>query len=254
MRASWLPGHRSGPRRAPAQGTMADLPLAGKVSVVTGSGRRTGRVIALRLAGDGASVVLASRTAREIEAVAGEIRAAGGEALPVPTDVTSEEDAARLAREAVDAYGRLDHLVNAAGVFLPGPFPDYPLANWRLTLDTYLTGPFLCSQAAVREMAPRGSGHIVNISSTLIDMHLPGFEAYNAAKSGLVGFSQTLAASLRPLGIKVSVITPGAINATGAEADPGTKLEMEDVADAVSYLLRQPDHVHVPHISLRTVE
>lgn len=235
---------------------MADEqgPLAGTVSLVTGSGRRTGRVIAHRLAAAGARVVLAARTTGEIDSVAEEIREAGGDALPLPTDVTSEEQVEAALDRIGEECGRLDHLVNAAGVYLTGDFLEYTLEDWRLTLDTYLTAPFLCSRAAARRMRDTGGGHVINISSLLVEMAPPGFEAYNAAKAGIEGFSRSLAKSLRPHGIKVSVVVPGAINAAGGESDPRNLLEMEDVADIILYLLTLPPHVHIPEVGLRTVE
>jgi NAD(P)-dependent dehydrogenase (short-subunit alcohol dehydrogenase family) len=229
-------------------------PLAGKVSLVTGSGRRTGRAIAERLARAGASVVLAARSEDEIEAAANAISSNGGQALAAAADITREEDAERLVAQAVERFGRLDHLVNAAGVYLTGPFTEFPLEDWRRTLDTYLTGAFLCCRAAARRMTGLGRGHIVNISSTMVEMALPGFEAYSAAKAGVEAFSGCLAASLAPHGVKVSVLVPGAIDAAGEGPDPERKLEREDVARAVLDLLTLPDHVHVPTLTLRTVK
>lgn len=233
---------------------MSEGPLQGKVSVVTGSGRRTGRVIAQQLASAGARVALVSRSEQELNSVAREIRDGGGDAMVVPADVTSEKQCRNMVEQILDRYGRVDHLVNAAGVYLTGPFDSYSVEDWNQTLATYLTAPFLCCQAVAAPMREAGSGNIVNISSLLVEMALPGFEAYCAAKGGLEAFSRTLSSTLQPDGIKVSVLIPGAINAAGKEPDLQKMLEPSDVADAVLYLLQLPDHVHVPELILRTMQ
>lgn len=233
---------------------MSSPSIQGKVSLITGAGRRTGRALALRLAQSGCKVALLSRTTEDLEAASREIKAAGGEVLVQEADVTSEEDCRRAVAAVLERWGRLDHLINAAGVYLTGSFHTFPVEDWSRTLDTYLTGPFLCCRAALEALKEGEGGHIINFSSLLVEMALPGFEAYCAAKGGLEAFSRTLANSLRSEGVKVSVIVPGAINAGGQEPNLEKMLEREDIAEAVLYLLRLPSHVHVPQMTLRTAQ
>ncbi len=233
---------------------MNERPLTGKVSVVTGSGRRTGRIIAQQLAAAGCKVALVSRSERELKSVAEEIRDEGGEVLVLPTDVTSEKETQEMVANTLDAYGQIDHLINAAGVYLTGPIDHFSLEDWNKTLSTYLTAPFLCCKAVAEPMRKAKSGHILNISSMLVSMAPPGFEAYCGAKGGLEAFSRSIANSLQVDGIKVSVLVPGAINAAEHEPDLEKMLEPIDVADAVLYMLQLPDHVYVPELILRTMQ
>jgi NAD(P)-dependent dehydrogenase (short-subunit alcohol dehydrogenase family) len=137
--------------------------LKGKAAIVTGGGRGIGRATALALAQDGAAVVLAARTGAEIEAVAGEIRTAGGRALPVRCDVTDEGAVSALVDAALGDLLRIDILVNNAGFALPGrPILETPLADWERILRVNLTGPFLCAKAVLPAMIRQ---KIINVAS-----------------------------------------------------------------------------------------
>jgi NAD(P)-dependent dehydrogenase (short-subunit alcohol dehydrogenase family) len=223
------------------------------VVIVTGAGRGTGRVIARALASEGARVVLCARTATEVEATVAEIRAEGGQAKAVVGDIREEATAQALAQRALDHFGRIDTLVNNAGIGGSGPVETLALADWRATLETNLTGAFLCTRAVLPTMRQRGAGHILMISSGAGKQGYANMSAYCASKFGLMGFAQALAQEVGDVGIKVCTLTPGSIltDFSGHAPRPGAKyLAPEDVAEAILYLLAQSDRAWTQEMSL----
>jgi 3-oxoacyl-[acyl-carrier protein] reductase len=189
--------------------------FAGKVVVVTGAGKGIGRGIARGFADQGAAVVLCGRTRSAIDEVAAEIAAAGGEALAVPADVSSSSAVSTLVETAVERHGRLDVLVNNAGIYLTAPVVEMSEADWDLTIAIDLKGVFLCSQAAARRMVPRRCGRIINITSIAqVRGGTPGHAHYGAAKAGVGALTKTLAKELGPFGITVNCVAPGLIDDT----------------------------------------
>jgi NAD(P)-dependent dehydrogenase (short-subunit alcohol dehydrogenase family) len=182
--------------------------LAEKVAVVTGAGRGIGRAIALAYAREGARVVLAGRTRDQLEGVAKE---AGQNTLVQTADVCDPESVTMLFEQAVMAFGRLDILVNNAGVGFAKPTEDLPLEDWLRVINTNLTGPFLCAQAAGRIMLQQGSGRIINMASLTSLAGLPMRAAYGASKGGLMALTQSLAVEWGPRGLRVNAIAPGYI-------------------------------------------
>jgi 3-oxoacyl-[acyl-carrier protein] reductase len=192
---------------------MADF--AGKVVVVTGAGKGIGRGIARGFAEQGATVVLCGRTRSAIDRVAEDIAAAGGQAFAVPADVSSAADVGALVDAVVDRHGRLDVLVNNAGIYLTAPVVEMTEADWDLTIAIDLKGVFLCSQAAARRMVPRRWGRIINITSIAqVRGGTPGHAHYGAAKAGVGALTKTLAKELGPFGITVNCVAPGLIEDT----------------------------------------
>ncbi len=188
------------------------MKLKDRVAIVTGGGRGLGREMALAFAEEGADLVLAARTQSEIEAVAQEVRALGRKALPIPTDVSMEEQANRMVQKTIDEFGRIDILVNNAG----GSFNtrgillrDLSLDTWRQVLDINLTGTFLCSRAVLKYMMPRRSGVIINIITGQGITQQAGRAAYWAAKSGQEGLTQAMGRELAPFNIRVNALNPG---------------------------------------------
>ena len=183
--------------------------LAGRVAMVTGAGRGIGRGIALGYAHEGADLVLLSRTEAELAQVAMEARAAGVEALVATADV--RDDAA--VRAAVDAavmqFGRVDVLVNAAGIPMVSPTTELPLESWQRAIDINLTGTFLCCQAVGRVMIAQERGAIINIGSIHSFQGIPMRAAYAASKGGVLQFTRSLAVEWAPLGVRVNMIAPG---------------------------------------------
>ncbi len=222
--------------------------LEDKVAIVTGASRGAGRAIALALAHEGARVVAVARTRADLDRLAEEINAADGVCAPLDANIANPADARRIAAHALDRFGRIDVLVNNAGVGGPmSSVEDTPVEEWQRTLDVNLTGPFLCSQAVLPAMKEQRSGHIMMISSGAGKQGYPNMAAYCASKFGLHGLAQSLAAEVSDLNIRVTTILPGSIAETnfsgqrkGWTPRPGAKyLRPEDIADAILFLLQQ---------------
>jgi 3-oxoacyl-[acyl-carrier protein] reductase len=208
--------------------------LAGQVALVTGGGRGIGRAVALAMAAEGAAVVLSARTAKEIDQVAGEIGAA---ALAVPADVRDPAQIDALVARALDAHGQIDVLVTAAGVATFGPVVDSAPEAWDAMQAVNLRGAYLCCRAALPSMIDRRRGTIINVGSVVTTRTLPGSAAYTASKYGLLGFSRVLAEEARPHGVRVGIITAGAVDtplwdAIEAPPDRARMLRPEQVAEA----------------------
>ena len=194
--------------------------LAGQVAVVTGAGRGIGRAVAATFAREGAFVVLAARSAREIASVQRDIEAAGGRALAVATDVRQEPAVAALVTRALAEGGRIDCLVTAAGMAAFGPVADAKTADWDQLMAVNLRGVFLCCRAVLPAMTAQRRGTIINIGSVVTSRTLPGSGGYTAAKYGLLGFSRVLAEEMRAHGVRVGVLSAGATDTPLWDAVP----------------------------------
>ncbi len=199
--------------------------------MVTGGGRGIGRASALALAASGAKLVLAARS--ELGEVAREIRGAGGTALTVKTDVRSPGQVEHLFRRAVDVFGRIDILVNSAGVALLKRFEDTTEEEWDMIIDTNLKGVFLCCQQAVKTMEKNGV--IINISSGAGKTGLPGLSVYCASKFGVIGLTEALA---RETPLRVYALCPGGVNTRMhreifPHENPANLLQPETVAQKI---------------------
>ena len=206
--------------RAPNPGAPAPRPLAGQTAVVTGSSSGLGRAVAVRLAVAGANVVVNYVGGAEAaRAVAAEIEAAGGAALPVRADVSQEAEVQAMFRAAVEAFGTVHILVNNAGLQRDAPIDAMTLADWNRVIDVNLTGQFLCAREAVREFKRRGMqpelsralGKIVCMSSVHEVIPWAGHANYAASKGGVSLLMKTLAQELAPSRVRVNSIAPGAI-------------------------------------------
>jgi NAD(P)-dependent dehydrogenase (short-subunit alcohol dehydrogenase family) len=187
--------------------------LAGKTAIVTGASRGLGKGIALVLAEHGANVVVNYHSAAACaEEVCAQVEALGGKALAVQADVSMEADVAKLMAAAKERFGSVDILVNNAGTTRAQEIFDTTLDDWEFIIKTNLTSCFLCSKAAMDVMREQGSGRIVNISSIVGHRGaLFGHVHYAATKSGMFGFTKTLARTAAPLGITVNCVAPGII-------------------------------------------
>lgn len=188
-------------------------PLAGKVAIVTGSSRNIGRAIALRLVHEGAAVVISGNSKpAQVDAVVDEIRAAGGQAAGCVADIATEAGAQRLIDTAIQAFGRLDILVNNAAVRQEAGLANTSLAEWHRILGIILDGAFLCSRAAQPHLAASGVGAIVNIGGMTGSSGAKARVHVVTAKAGLIGMTKALAWDLAADGITVNLVSPGMVH------------------------------------------
>ncbi|MDF3837948.1 SDR family oxidoreductase [Cupriavidus basilensis] len=188
--------------------------LSGKVAIVTGASSGIGRATARLFAAEGAKVIVGARRADELEALAAEIRADGGDAAALAGDVRAERYAEALVALAVERYGRLDIAFNNAGTLgESGPSTEVSEAGWNDTIAINLTGAFLGAKHQIAQMLKHGGGSVV-FTSTFVGytFAFPGVAAYAASKSGLIGLTQALAAEFGPQGVRVNAILPGAVD------------------------------------------
>ena len=211
--------------------------LTGKVALVTGASSGIGKASALALALQGAKVVAAARRMDKLTALAAEIKSHGKEALAVAMDVTKKSDIDKAVTETVKTFGRLDILLNNAGIAEFAPFLEMTEAQWDKTIDTNLKGYFLVAQAAAREMAKNKWGRIIMISSIAsagVGVGFPQIVQYCASKGGVIGLVESMADELAPMGILVNAIGPGVIESEMTEG------MLKDPKQAEALLSRAP--------------
>ena len=196
----------------------------GKSVIVTGAGRGIGQATAERFAAEGADVTLVGRSSGPLEDVAAGIHQAGGLATPHSCDVRSGDDADAAVAAVVARTGKLDVLVNNAGIDDDTPFVDIDRDRWADVVATNLTGPFLMSQAAARAMRETGGGVILHNASIDASGGDGPFAAYNAAKAGLLGLNRTMALELAQYGIRSNCVSPGFTHTAMTESAVGPKL------------------------------
>lgn len=182
--------------------------LEGKVAVVTGAGRGLGRTMALALAAAGADVVCSARSSDEIESAAEEIRALGRRALAIPADITVPDACEHLAAAAEEGLGPVDILVNNAGINIRKPVLDLSVEEYRRVLGTNLEGYFLCARAFGKGMVERGRGKVINISSIMGRVALPGQAAYASSKGAVEQLTKVLALEWAPHNVQVNALAP----------------------------------------------
>jgi NAD(P)-dependent dehydrogenase (short-subunit alcohol dehydrogenase family) len=188
------------------------MELQDKIAVITGGGRGIGRVIALAYAREGANLVLASRSKESLEETRAMVEDLGRKALVVPTDIRQEESVQNLAEQTLSHYCRIDILVNNSGITGPTtPLWNITLAEWEETFAVNVTGAYLCCRAFLPGMIEQRSGSIIMISSMTGKRPLYGRTPYAGTKLALVGIARTLAWEVGPYGIRVNVISPGAV-------------------------------------------
>jgi len=229
--------------------------LNGKIALVTGGGRGIGAAIAIKLASLGATTITCGRTLARLQHTAGQIRSAGGQSEAMSCDVADWNSVAALAERIQKTFGRLDILINNAGVgWFGGPLHTMPAEKWDAIFNTNLRGVFHMVRAFAPMLVAAGGGDIINISSIASKNALPNGAAYSASKWGLNGLTYSVAEELRGNNIRVSVICPGSTHTEfspheGKNADK--MLIAEDVAHAVEMLVTSRAQAFVSEVILR---
>jgi NADP-dependent 3-hydroxy acid dehydrogenase YdfG len=242
--------------------------LDGTVALVTGASSGIGEATARALAEQGAKVAVAARRKERLDALAGEI-----DGLAIETDVTDQEQAKRAVQQTVDELGRLDTLINNAGVMLLGPAVGAPTEEWDRMIDLNLKGLLYCADAAVPHLiaatkdGPRGVADMVNISSVAGRVAREGSGVYNLTKWGVGAFSESLRQELSGRNVRVSLVEPGAVDteltdhlreevreATKERFEGIERLEAGDIAEAISYVVTRPRRVAVNEILIRPTD
>ena len=245
--------------------------LEGTVALVTGASSGIGAATARRLGATGAAVALAARREDRLEALAAEIVDAGGTALVIECDVTKQEEASEAVERTVSELGRLDTLVNNAGVMLLGPAVDAPLSEWQQMVELNVLGLLYCAHAATPHLlraaddGPRHVADMVNLSSVAGRVARNGNGVYSLTKHGVGAFSESLRQELTKRYVRVSLVEPGATATELASHNRAEVLEniksqfgqtmaAEDIADAIAYIVTRPRHVAINEILIRPTE
>ena len=230
--------------------------LLDKVALVTGASRGIGRSIAEAVGAEGAHVALAARSNVDLTEVAGTIREGGSKALALTCDLTQQQDIENTVQSTLDEFGRVDILINNAGIGLRGKVDELAVEKWDEMMAVNLRAVFLMTRTVVPPMRSQGGGHIINISSVAGLVGNPGLSAYNASKFGLMGFSESTMLELRHDRIQVTSSCPGSTDSYfgGAEmGNPGreTFLTVEDVSHAVVEVLVTAPNALISQVHIR---
>ena len=242
--------------------------LQGRVALVTGASSGIGEATALALGRAGARVAIAARRRERLEGVSRRIAELRSEALVLEADVARERDAESVVARTVERFGRLDILINNAGVMLLSPVDRARVDDWRRMLELNLLGLMVATRAALPHMRRQKDGHVVNISSTAGRVANPDASVYAATKFGVGAFSEALRREVYRDNVRVTIIAPGAVATELRDhvPDPDTReridtwarsmrqLQSEDVAAAILYAVSQPPHVNVNEILLRPTD
>jgi NADP-dependent 3-hydroxy acid dehydrogenase YdfG len=246
--------------------------LAGTVALVTGASSGIGEATARRLAERGAAVAMIARRGERLEALASEIADGGGTALPIEADVSERDQAEVAVSQAVEELGRLDVLVNNAGVMLLGPMLEAPVEEWERMVEVNLLGLMYAAKAALPHLlaaaeSERGVADMVNISSVAGRIARRNSGVYNATKFGVGAFSESLRQEVTKRHVRIALVEPGAV-ATELQSHNRPEirgelekrfenmelLQAEDVADAIEYVVTRPPHMAVNEMLVRPTE
>lgn len=232
------------------------LDLTGKVALVTGSTKGIGLAIAESLVEAGASVVVSARTQDDVDRVSGRLAAgATGTVLGIACDVADPEACRHLVDQTAQRLGRLDILINNAGLGIFKSIEEMTWDEWRAQIDVNLGGVWACSKAAIPYLKANGGSWIINIGSLASRNTFASGTGYNASKFGLLGMTEATMLDVRNHGIRVSIVMPGSVNTYFGDREPADerdwRLQPEDCALAVMQLLAYPEGAHVSRVEMR---
>jgi NADP-dependent 3-hydroxy acid dehydrogenase YdfG len=247
--------------------------LSGTVALVTGASSGIGEATASELAGRGAAVAIAARRKDRLDELAGQIEAAGGRALVLETDITDRDQAEAAVQETVATLGRLDTLINNAGMMLLGPVQDAPIDEWERMIAINVNGLLYCAHAALPHLlaaaqdGPRRVADVVNISSVAGRVARSGSGVYNLTKHGVGAFSESLRQEVTARHVRVSLVEPGAV---GTELSSHNRPEIreqiqqrfgeverlrsQDIAETISFIVTRPRHMAINEVLVRPTE
>mgnify|MGYP003638634204 CR=1 FL=1 len=242
--------------------------LAGKVALVTGASSGIGEAAARSLAAAGAQVVVSARRAQKLDALVAEIGDNGGKAAALAGDVSREEDAFSMIEDTIEKFGRIDILVNSAGIIDAGGLENLSIDQWQRVIDVNLMGTIYTCKAALPQMKAQGEGDIINLSSTAGRRAAGLMGAYSTSKFGLTGFTEGLRQEIGNHGVRVSIIEPGATETEVAEgiSDPAMRdamrihvarkgvMQPSDIADAILFIVGLPRRANVSQILIRPTD
>jgi NADP-dependent 3-hydroxy acid dehydrogenase YdfG len=248
-------------------------PLTGTVALITGASSGIGAATAAALASQGAAVAMAARRKDRLEALAEDIQKQGGTVLVLERDITVQEEAADAVASTVKEFGRLDTLINNAGMMLLGPAVGAPLSEWQQMVEINVLGVLYCAHAALpnllraAEDGPRQVADMVNVSSVAGRIARNGSGVYNLTKHGVGAFSESLRQELAGRHVRVSLVEPGAtatelsghnrpevLESIRANFSGVERLDAEDIADAIVYIVTRPRRVAVNEVLIRPTE
>ncbi len=232
------------------------IDLKNRVALVTGASRGIGRGISLMLADSGVHVILTARSMDKLQKVKEEITSRGGNATVIPADIAKEQDIKTLFKIIMDKFGRLDIVINNAGIGIWGNLVDFSIEDFDKIMNINVRGTYLCCQQAMKMMIPQKNGYIINISSVVGFKGYPNQSAYTASKHAIMGLTKSLAVEAQEHNIRISAILPGGVETdlsfkARPDLDRSLLILPEDIAKTVLYLLSLSDRAMVDQIFVR---
>lgn len=232
------------------------MDLQNKIALITGASRGIGQNISYSLAEKGVHVIITSRTESQLLEVKKNINSKGGKATAIPADLSKETDILNLFDEVNKRFGKLEILINNAGIGVFGKLVDFPIEDFDKIMNVNLRAVYLCCQQALKIMIPARTGHIINISSVVGVKGYPNQTAYTASKHAVMGLTKSLAAEIQEYGICVSVILPGGVDTefvrqARPDLDRSILIPPSDISNTVLYLLGLSGNAMVDEIYIR---